>query len=97
MWAMLALVVLLTTFFFGRTKKKIVPIYMAGVNAGDNLTFRGAMEKDVTVSLRNWYMEKYFGEAKMNAIGGISSAAVIVVIFSIIIGVVLMMGGVLNG
>ena len=93
MWAMLAFLVLLPLLFFGRTNKRIVPIYMAGVNKGDDLTFVGAMEKDVAVSLRNWYMEKYFGETKMNAIGVISTAAIIAIVLAIALGLVIVFGG----
>lgn len=89
MSAMMALVILLPVLFMGKTNKKIVPIYLAGVNLGDDLTYRGSMEKEVTVSLRNWYMEGYFGEKKMNVIGVIASTIVLVVTFAILIGGVL--------
>jgi ech hydrogenase subunit A len=89
MWAMLAVIVLLPMVFFGKTNKKIVPIYLAGVNTGDDRSFRGAMDRDVPVTLRNWYMEKYFNEIKMNAIGAVSTAFVITAVFSVIIAVVL--------
>ena len=95
MWAMLALLVLLPLMFFGKTKKRIVPIYLSGANKGDDLTFTGAMEKDVPVTLRNWYMEKYFGEAKMNAIGVVATALVISIVLAIAVGVfAILMGGV---
>ncbi|MEG1583957.1 MAG: NADH-quinone oxidoreductase subunit L, partial [Anaerovorax sp.] len=86
---MLFAVIVLPLLFFGKTNKKIVPIYLSGANLGDDLTFRGAMEKDVSVSLRNWYMESYFGEKKMNVIGVIATVIVIVGIFAIIVGGVL--------
>ena len=89
MSAMLALVVLLPLLFYGRTNKRIVPIYMAGANLGDDLTFRGAMDKEVAVSLKNWYMEGYFGEKKMNVIGIIATVVVMVVTFAILLGGVL--------
>ena len=89
MSGMLAIVVLLPLLFYGKTNKKIVPIYMAGANAGDDLTFHGSMEKDVSVSLRNWYMEDYFNEKKMNLIGIIATVVVLMVTFSILLGGVL--------
>lgn len=89
MSAMLALVVLLPLLFYGRTNKRIVPIYMAGANIGDDLTFKGSMDKDVSVSLKNWYMEGYFGEKKMTTIGVIATVFVIVVTFAILLGGVL--------
>jgi ech hydrogenase subunit A len=53
MSAMLALIVLLPLMFYGKTNKRIVPIYMAGANLGDDLTFRNSMQQPTEVSLRN--------------------------------------------
>ena len=89
MSAMLALVVLLPLLFLGKTKSRIVPIYLSGANMGDNLTFKGAMDKDVSVSLKNWYMDGYFGEKKMNIIGVLSTVVILVTTFSLLLGGVL--------
>jgi hypothetical protein len=54
------------------------------------------MQQDVPVSLRNWHMEKYFGENKMTAIGGVIAGAVIIIMVSLSIGEllrILLMGG----
>ena len=91
MVAMLATIVLLVIGFFGKTDKKIVPIYLAGRNSGDDLTFPGSMGRTMSVSLQNWYMVKYFGEKKMNIIGNIATVVMIVGVFS------LLLGGVLHG
>ena len=48
MCVMVAVIVLLTVMLFGKSKKKIVPIYLSGVNEGDNRTYFGSMGKDVT-------------------------------------------------
>lgn len=89
MSAMLALVVLLPLLFYGKTNKKIVPIYMAGANLGDDLTFRNSMQQPTSVSLRNWYMEDYFAEKRMNVIGVIATVVVLVAAFAILVGGVL--------
>ncbi|MDD3169439.1 MAG: proton-conducting transporter membrane subunit [Eubacteriales bacterium] len=89
MSAMLALVVLLPLLFYGKTNKRIVPIYMAGANLGDDLTFRNSMQQPTSVSLRNWYMEDYFAEKRMNIIGVIATVVVLVAAFSILLGGVL--------
>lgn len=89
MSAMLALVVLLPLLFYGKTNKRIVPIYMAGANLGDDLTFRNSMQQPTSVSLRNWYMEDYFAEKRMNVIGVIATVIVLVVTFAILVGGVL--------
>jgi ech hydrogenase subunit A len=89
MSAMLALVVLLPLLFYGKTNKKIVPIYMAGANLGDDLSFRNSMQQPTSVSLRNWYMEDYFAEKRMNVIGIIATVVVLVASFAILVGGVL--------
>ncbi len=89
MTGMLLLIILLPLLFLGKTKKRIVPIYLSGVNVGDDLTFQGSLGKPVPVSLRNWYMEGYFGEKKMNVIGNWTTVTVMVATFSILIGGVL--------
>jgi len=75
---MLAVLVLLAAMFFGRSKKDEVPIYLAGVNKGDNRTYYGSMQKEVQFSLRNWHMESIFGEHRMNVIGDVLTVACLV-------------------
>ncbi len=82
MMIMVVLIIILALLFYGRTEKRIVPIYMAGVNKGDNLTYTGAMQKDVPVALRNWYLEEMFPEKRMNRIGAIATYALFAVTFS---------------
>lgn len=86
MCIMVAALVVLTGFFFGKSKKKIVPIYLSGVNEGDNRTYYGSMGKDVKFTLRNWHMEKYFGEKKMNLVGGILTTAMLVIGIGMMVG-----------
>ena len=64
---------------------------MAGYNMGDDLTFMNAMKGETPVSLRNWYMESYFGEFKMNVIGVAITSVMIVGSIGIIVGQ--MLGG----
>jgi len=68
------------------TNKRIVPVYMAGAGKGDNLTYVGSMQKDTQVVLRNWYMESYFGEVKMNVIGVITTSVAIVISIGLVLG-----------
>ena len=90
---MVAVLVLLFAFFFGRTKKRIVPIYMAGVNQGDDLTFEDAMFQPKPVALRNWYMESYFGEFKMNVIGVATTSVIILGFIGMVVGALIRYGG----
>ena len=82
MMIMVVLIVVLALLFYGRTSGRIVPIYMSGVNEGDNLTYRGSMQKDIPITLRNWYLEETFPEKSMNRIGIIITGAVLAFTFS---------------
>jgi ech hydrogenase subunit A len=84
MVVLVAVIFVLPLLFYGRTRKRIVPLYMGGANEGDNLTFLGAMNKDVPVSLRNWYMEGVFGEKLMNRIGIVATCVIFAVSFSFV-------------
>lgn len=86
--AMLALVLLLPIPFLGKIKKKVVPNYMCGVNTGNNISFTGAMNCETQVSLRNWYMESWFGEDRINKFG------LVITIITILAAIILILGGV---
>jgi len=85
MMIMVVLIIVIALLFYGRTEGRVVPIYMAGVNEGDNLTYIGAMQKDVPVALRNWYLEDMFPEKSMNRIGMIITCVIFAVTFSYIV------------
>lgn len=90
---MLAAVILMVLLFFGKTSKKIVPIYMAGANTGDDLHYMGSMQTPMEQSLRNWYMESWFGEKKMNMLGLASTLTVLLVVFAMLFATVI--GGIM--
>jgi ech hydrogenase subunit A len=93
---MVAVIVLLALFGFGKSRKPRVPIYLAGANTGDNRTYYGSMQKEVAFSLRNWHMEKYFGEPRMNLIGDVLCVAMLVIGLGYMIAtLVSLMGGVM--
>lgn len=71
------------------SKHKIVPAYLAGANVGDNTKFYGTMGQTKDLSLRNFYMEKYFGEKKLMLAGVIVSSGLIAIVFSIIVAVII--------
>ncbi len=75
---MLAVLVLLVAMYFGKSKKEQVPIYLSGVNTGDNRSYYGSMQKEIEFSTRNWYMESIFGEHKMNVVGDVLSVVMLV-------------------
>jgi len=87
---MLSMLIILPIAFIPirkRDKRKLVPIYMAGENTGDNETFHGAIGVDRKVELRNWYMESYFGAKKLTL------ASNIITIGILCVGVILLVGG----
>jgi ech hydrogenase subunit A len=86
MAVLVAVIVLLPLLFYGRTQKKIVPIYLAGAGLGDDLRYMGSMQKETEFQLRNWYMEGYFNEKRMNLIGIIATCIVFVVIGALLLG-----------
>lgn len=82
MLGMLALLLIVFLSFFNRSKDRIDDLYMCGVNTGDNLSYKGSMGEEVNVTLRNWYMEDWFGEDRMNKIGLAVTIFVIVLLFA---------------
>jgi ech hydrogenase subunit A len=83
---LVAVVVLLPLLFYGKTQKKIVPIYLSGAGLGDDLRYMGSMQKETEFQLRNWYMEGYFNEKRMNLIGIVATCIVFVVIAAFLAG-----------
>jgi ech hydrogenase subunit A len=90
---MIAVLVLLAAMFFGKSNKKQVPIYLAGVNAGDNRTYHGSMQTDVQFTLRNWYMDKFFNERRMNIIGDVAAVVMLVIGIGYMIGTLISVFG----
>ncbi|MGN0039054.1 MAG: NADH-quinone oxidoreductase subunit L [Coriobacteriales bacterium] len=73
MWIMAVLsfaVALVFLLFKGTTKKRVVPVYMAGAGIDfDQRTYLNSFGAEAKASQRNWYMEDVFGEKKMTLIG----------------------------
>lgn len=91
MLIMLSMLLLLPLGFFSIYKndhRRIVPVYMGGENAGDNKAFNGALGKTRKLELRNWYMEKYFGSAKLTYWSDTLCAAILCVsVIMLVLGV----------
>ncbi len=68
-------------------KRRKVPMYMAGQNAGDNERFHAAMGVTRKVELRNWYMESYFGVKRLSLWSNLISIGILCA------GVILLIGG----
>ncbi len=80
---MLAALAMIFLPFFGRSKVPEAPVYMSGA-AVDDSSYTDSYGSAAEVSLRNWYLEGWFGEDRIKAIGEVSMA--IVIAAAIIIG-----------
>lgn len=82
---MMIALILIPLPFFGRTNRRVVPNYLSGTGI-DNNTYTGSMGATIEVSLRNWYMEGWFGEDRIGKVGEAITAIVIVVLLIVIAG-----------
>lgn len=79
------IVIPLIMAFIGRSaKKKIVPIYMAGVNEGDNRSFTNSFGDKEHLYLSNWYM--CFGKRNLFPPSIIIATVGLIIGFCIVIG-----------
>jgi len=83
---MLGLLILLPAglFYFAFVNKnyKRVGTYLGGGNI-DHITFEGAMASTQTIELKNYYLEKYFGEDRLFIIGVLISLTLVFVMFGV--------------
>ncbi|HET6419211.1 MAG TPA: proton-conducting transporter membrane subunit, partial [Geobacteraceae bacterium] len=61
---------------------KRVGTYLGGGNI-DNITFEGAMASTQPIQLRNYYLQKYFGEERLSNIGIFVSLTLIFIMFGV--------------
>jgi ech hydrogenase subunit A len=67
---MLAMVMLFPLSFINYGKRvKVVDAYLGGANVETNTSFRGAGNSIKDMAMKNYYMEKYFGEARLYRFG----------------------------
>ncbi len=71
-------------FFFGYVNKdyKRVGTYLGGANI-DDITFEGAMASAQPIQLKNYYLEKYFGEDRLFNAGVLISLTLLCVMFGV--------------
>ncbi len=89
LWIMSLLVFLLIVLplRFGKSRhKKQVITNLAGENLGHDIEYRGAGGRVVPVSLRNWYLETWFGEDKMKLWGYTAAMACVLMELSLTAG-----------
>ena len=83
---MLGLLVLLPLglFYYAFVNKnyKRVGTYLGGCNI-DDITFEGAMASTQAIQLKNYYLERYFGEGRLFMIGVLVSLTLLFVMFGV--------------
>jgi ech hydrogenase subunit A len=83
---MLALLIILPVgllyYAFINKNYKRVGTYLGGGNI-DNINFEGAMASTQPIQLRNYYLEKYFGEERLSNIGVFVSLTLIFIMFGV--------------
>ena len=68
------------TLGMSKSKKKTVPVYMAGITVNsDERLFRGSLGGEVKAISRNWYMNELFGEKVLDKPATIVTAVIMVV------------------
>ena len=66
----------------GRGKAKKVDVYLAGVSADNTArTYRNSLSGESVATARNLYLEGVFGERRVNPVGTVACALIIVVAF----------------
>lgn len=76
----------LCLLYYGFVNKNYrrVSTYLGGGNI-DNISFEGAMASDQPIQLRNYYMEKYFGENRLFDAGVYIAMTLIFVMFGVVV------------
>ena len=78
--ALAVVVMLFGTLGMSKSKKKTVPVYMAGITVNsDERLFRGSLGSEVKATSRNWYMNELFGEKVLDKPATIVTAVIMVV------------------
>ncbi|MDD6074307.1 MAG: proton-conducting transporter membrane subunit [Clostridium sp.] len=65
---------------------KLVPIYMNGINIGDNTHFVGSFGQEEHLYLSNWYLRFEFGRRRLLRPSIYFAASILVIVFCLIIG-----------
>lgn len=72
--------------YFTSKGENIVPVYMSGINSGDDKRFYSKCGEKKSMYLSSWYMKNIFGEKRLLPIGIYISLILIIGLFSYAIG-----------
>ncbi len=76
-------------FVSRRARTQQVPIYMNGINEGDNRNFTNSLGEPQHLYLTNWYLSDIFGEKRLLRPSQYAAACGLIVVFCMLIGGVL--------
>jgi len=83
---MLAMVMLFPLSFINYGKKvKVVDAYLGGANAYNSTQFYGALGRVRDMEMKNYYLEKYFGERRLIKFGSVLCVISIAIMLAILI------------
>jgi ech hydrogenase subunit A len=83
---MLGFMALLPAGFALYPKRLIkVPSYLAGANVNGSLTYKGAMDIDRTIGLRNYYLAGFLSEKKLTTVSIITTLVIIIAMFAALV------------
>ena len=79
---MLGLVMLFPLSFFNYGKRIIcVDPYLCGVNSETHITFNNSLNQSQEISMKNYYLNDYFGEEKLLPAGLVITSIFIAIMF----------------
>ncbi len=82
---MLGMVLLFPLSFFNYGKRvKVVDAYLGGANNETHTQFRGSADMVRNMTMKNYYLERYFGETMLFKYSSISCLILIVVMFMVV-------------
>ncbi len=81
---MVCALILIFLPFFGRGRTEKASVYMSGAGIDDR-SYEGSMGAPVSVTLRNWYLNGWFGEDRIRVIGRVCTIVALAACFAAIL------------
>lgn len=83
MLIMMGLILLLPARLYFYRDLNYVEVYLGGANAGEEGQFMGSLGTPRSFAVRNYYLERYFGEEKLFGAGVLSCLSLILIMFGV--------------
>jgi ech hydrogenase subunit A len=79
------LILSLPLVFPGRKERSFRPQYLGGANLAVREKFHGSMGQDMQVSLKSFYLQNIFGEARLFPLGVASALILIIIMLGVVV------------